>query len=151
MVSTFLKPFILNILASVIFLLALTNVIGFVFNMQTLAVFGHAVGFSPMPLPFRELEQGSENMNVVFTATIKKDTHSKMYKGEELLDAFFLHGRPHRAAIPFFTLSNYFVTVPESLKKSGFVYMCRKLDGDEMIARIEYAVHKYTYRVICKE
>lgn len=46
MVSTFLKPFILNILACVIFLLALTNVIGFVFSTQRLAAFGHAVGFS---------------------------------------------------------------------------------------------------------
>lgn len=151
MVSTFLKPFILNILACVIFLLALTNVIGFVFNTQRLAAFGHAVGFSPMPLPFRELEDGSENMNVVFTATMKKDNYIKIYTEEDLLDFFSLHGRPHRAAIPFFTLSNYFVTAPESLKRSGFTYMCSKLGGDEMIAHIGYEFNNYVYRVICKE
>ena len=144
------NPLFLNVLACLVFFLALTNVSGFLVGKQSLSTFGHSIGFSPMPLPFRELEPGSENMNVVFSITLNQGGTIKTYSGNDLLDILSLHKRPHRTAIPFFTLSNYFVVLPNDVKRKGFEYICKKMGGGKMTAYINYEIHKYTYTVTCK-
>lgn len=150
MVDKLSSSLYLNILACVICVIASLSFFGFVLGNNHLSALGYSLGFSPMPRPFRELEKGSENMNVQFLVILKKDGINKNYSKEELLEFFSLHNKPHRAAIPFFTLSNYFIIVPDNIRRAGFEYICTSLGGDEMIAHIDYATRKYVYKVVCK-
>jgi hypothetical protein len=102
-----------------------------------------------MPLPFRELVPGSENINMTFSIVLQKGLEYRQYSAENVASIFSLHGRPHRAAIPFFTLSNYFIVVPTAIQKTAFTYMCKKMNGDRLSVYAAYAKQTYTYTAPC--
>lgn len=142
--------FLLNSVAIILGAVSLLAVIGFVANNRVLLTLGQATGFSPMPLPFREFETGDENISGAFTGSLFKDKHELTLSSDDIVKDFSLHTRPHRAAIPFYTLANYFSAIPNQIKVSGFRYICKHYDGDTMIAHISYTAHTYDFKVICK-
>ena len=139
----------LNYLACVVCLFAFTTIVGFVSGNQLLFGIGQSFGFSPMPLPFREFDSGDENISGHFSGTLFKDGYGMSMSSDDIVTDFSLHSRPHRAAIPFYTLANYFSVIPDAIKRSGFRYICNKYNGEKMVAHIQYATHTYHYNVPC--
>lgn len=139
----------LNVLSIVIGIIALSTCIGFSFKHQALYVVGQASGFSPMPLPFRELASGAENINVDFYLTVQDATGTNDISQEQVIEMFDLHSRPHRAVIPFYTIAAYFAAVPYPIKYQAFMYVCKKLNAEELTAHALYAGQKNHFHVVC--
>lgn len=145
------KTSVLNAISIVIGALALSACIGFSFQNQALRIIGQASGFSPMPLPFRELVPGAEIISMDFSLTLKRDGQERSMTDDEVVEYFALKGRPHRAAIPFYTIAAYFAVVPHPIKEKAFQYVCRNLGADELTAHALYAQQKYHYHIVCRQ
>lgn len=143
------SPRILNMLSIVVGIIALSTCIGFSFKHQAFYVIGQASGFAPMPLPFRELVSGAENINVDFYLTVKDATGTNDIPQEQVIEMFDLHSRPHRAVIPFYTIAAYFAAVPYQIKHQAFMYVCKKLNAEELTAHALYAGQKNHFHVVC--
>lgn len=143
------SPRTLNMLSIIIGIIALSTCVGFTLKSQTLYVIGQASGFSPMPLPFRELADGAENMNVDFYLTVKDSTGVYELSQGQFIEMFDLHSSPHRAVVPFYTIAAYFAAVPYQIKHQAFMYVCKKLNAEELTAHALYAGQKNHFHVVC--
>lgn len=136
-------------LSIIIGIIALSTCVGFTLKSQTLYVIGQASGFAPMPLPFRELAEGAENIDVDFYLTVKNGDETYDLSQDQILNMLDLHSRPHRAVIPFYTIAAYFAAIPHAIKYQAFVYVCQKLKAEELTAHALYAGQKNHFHVVC--
>ncbi len=145
------KVYLLNLLACFVGLISIITCFSFIFQNRTLFTAGQSTGFSPMPLPFRELVEGSDNINVLFSIVATRGKFEREYSQNELVELLLLHKRPHRAAIPFYAVSNYFPVIPSSIKKGVYLNVCNKMNVDTILVHLKYEKRKYDYTVICKK
>lgn len=140
-----------NSVSIIIGIFALATFAGFSFHNAKLMTLGQSLGFAPMPLPFREMEAGAENFDVRFTVQVISSGLNTTFSRSDVARFLSIKNRPHRAAIPYYTIISYFPVIPNILKYPAFSYVCTKMKGDKAIFTISYTGETYNYSVICKQ
>jgi hypothetical protein len=116
--------FLKNCLITLILSLSFSGAVGFLSKNAALSHFSQAIGFAPMPLPFRDIGHGKETMYAKHRLVIREDGLSRE-------DSTFLinflkenHSRPHRTIIPYIAIVNFAEIFPLQLRQSALGHFC---------------------------
>lgn len=138
----------LNITALITLALSFTTFVGFVSGNTIIYRQGQALGFAPLPIPFRQMSSGAETFSFKSNITIY-DINGSASQIQESLSSELLK-RPHRAFIPFASSIYLMPVVPRSAYLSAHYYLCNYLNAYEIEVNVTYKNQKYSNEISCK-